>query len=161
VNGNAELLARGEAIRAHGALAMGLVASVREASESRLHTPKIAFVSPPRAYQASSGQGRRAADIDSHAAMLSMGQMHHAITGTGAVAMAVACAIPGTVPQRILAPAPIRWRRASAIPRARSPWGPRSRRDGETVEVERAVMSRSARRLMEGWVRVPSESPAA
>jgi probable AcnD-accessory protein PrpF len=157
VNGDAALLARGEAIRAHGALAMRLVSSVAEASESRLHTPKIAFVSAPRAYQASSGKAIAASDIDITLRMLSMGQLHHAITGTGAVAMAVACAIPGTVPQRILAAGADPLATRIGHPSGTLTVGAAVAKDGEGWTVERAVMSRSARRLMEGWVRVPAD----
>ena len=155
VNADRDLLARCEAIRAHAAVAMRLAASAREASEKRLHTPKIAFVSPPQPYAASSGKAIAADDIDLTIRMLSMGQLHHAVTGTGAVATAVACAIDGTIPNRM--------RRAGADPLATRIGHPSgvlrvgaavARTDGEWV-VEKAVMSRSARRLMEGWVRVP------
>ena len=155
VNGNRELLARGEAIRAHAAVAMGLAASAREASEKRLHTPKIAFVSPPQPYVASSGKAIGAPDIDITVRMLSMGQLHHAVTGTGAVATAVACAIEGTIPHRMLAdgtdPLATRIGHPSGVLRV----GAAVARSGGQWVVEKAVMSRSARRLMEGWVRVP------
>ena len=155
VNGDREILARCEAIRAHAAVAMGLAASAREASEKRLHTPKIAFVSPPQPYVASSGKAIGAADIDITVRMLSMGQLHHAVTGTGAVATAVACAIEDTIPNRMLAagtdPLATRIGHPSGMLRVGAAV---SRSGGEWI-VEKAVMSRSARRLMEGWVRVP------
>jgi probable AcnD-accessory protein PrpF len=158
VNGQAELLARCEAIRAHAAVVMGLAASAREASEKRLHTPKIAFVSRPRAYTDSSGKAVALRDLDIAIRMLSMGQMHHAITGTGAVAAAVACAIEGTLPQRMLArgtdPLATRIGHPAGVLRV----GASVRHEGGAWIVERAVMSRSARRLMEGWVRVPAEA---
>ncbi|HUP30604.1 MAG TPA: 2-methylaconitate cis-trans isomerase PrpF [Usitatibacter sp.] len=153
-----QVLARGEAIRAHGALAMGLVKSLQEASETRLHTPKIAFVSPPRAYGASSGKAVAAADIDLTLRMLSMGQMHHAITGTGAVALAVACAIPGTVAQRVLGAAVDPLATRIGHPSGTLTVGAAVAKEGDEWKVERAVMSRSARRLMEGWVRVPAQA---
>ncbi|HXS51657.1 MAG TPA: 2-methylaconitate cis-trans isomerase PrpF [Usitatibacter sp.] len=155
VNGDPELLARCEAIRAHAAVAMGLAASAREASEKRLHTPKIAFVSPPQSYVASSGKPIAADDIDLTIRMLSMGELHHAVTGTGAVATAVACAIEGTLPNRMRReaadPLATRIGHASGVLRVGAAV---TRANGEWT-VERAVMSRSARRLMEGWVRVP------
>ncbi len=155
VNGDSALLAWSEAVRAQGALAMGLVASVAEASARRLHTPKIAFVAPPQPYTTSNGRALAASDMDLAVRMLSMGQMHHAVTGTGAVALAAACAIEGTLPQRLLAadvdPLRLRIGHPSGILRA----GAQVRREGDAWTVEKAVMSRSARRLMEGWVRVP------
>jgi len=155
VNAERDLLARCEAIRAHAAVAMGLASSAREASEKRLHTPKIAFVSHAQPYAASSGKAIAAGDIDLTIRMLSMGQLHHAVTGTGAVATAVACAIEGTIPNRMLRegadPLAARIGHPSGVLRVGAAV---ARVDGEWV-VEKAVMSRSARRLMEGWVRVP------
>jgi len=156
VNGNAEALRRSEAIRAHAAVMMRLASSREEASRSRLHTPKIAFVSAPRAYTASSGKGVAEDDIDLTIRMLSMGQLHHVITGTGAIATAVAAAIDGTVVNRA--------RRAGVDPlktRLGHPSGVLAvgaevKNAGAEWHVERVVMSRSARRLMEGWVRVPA-----
>jgi 2-methylaconitate cis-trans-isomerase PrpF len=156
VNADRDLLARSESIRAAGAVAMGLAKSAAEASATRLHTPKIAFVAPPRDYVASSGDPVAAADTDLAIRMLSMGQLHHAVTGTGAVAAAVACALEGSLPHRMLRPGidPLATRLGhpsgiltvgAAVARTRDGW-----------IVEKAVMSRSARRLMEGWVRVPA-----
>ena len=158
VNADRALLARCEAVRAHAAVAVGLAASAAEASEKRLHTPKIAFVSPSQPYIASSGKAIAASDIDVTIRMLSMGQLHHAVTGTGAVATAVACAIEGTIPNRAL--------RTGADPLATRIGHPSGvLRVGAAVAqvhgrwiVEKAVMSRSARRLMEGWVRVPADA---
>jgi probable AcnD-accessory protein PrpF len=155
VDGNAALLERAEAIRAHGAVAMGLAQSAREASATRLHTPKIVFVAPPRAYTASSGRAVDTTDIDLTLRMLSMGKLHHAITGTGAIATAVACAIPGTVAHDAA-------RRGDALrtrighPSGTLAVGAEVSKSGGDWAVAKAVMSRSARRLMEGWVRVPS-----
>jgi probable AcnD-accessory protein PrpF len=158
VNGNADVLAKSERIRAVAAVAMGLAKTAEEASTKRLHTPKIAFVSPPQAYVASSGKAVAELGIDLTIRMLSMGQLHHVITGTGAVATAVASAIPGTVVNQA--------RRAGADPlntRLGHPSGVLAvgaevRQRGGGWQVERVVMSRSARRLMEGWVRVPAAS---
>ena len=97
INGNTALLARAEAIRAHCAVAMGLSKTAAEATELRPHTPKLAFVSQPRAYVASNGQAVAAGDIQLNARIFSMGKLHHAMTGTGAVGLAAAAAIPGTV----------------------------------------------------------------
>lgn len=157
VDADAKLLARCEAIRSCGAVAMGLAKSVEEASRSRLHTPKIAMVSAPHAYDSSTGKKVAADDIDLTIRMLSMGKLHHVITGTGAIATAVASAIEGTLVNDA--------RRAGANPlrtRLGHPSGTLTvgaevaREDGEW-KVARAVMSRSARRLMEGWVRVPMD----
>jgi probable AcnD-accessory protein PrpF len=155
VNGNAALLARCEAIRAQGAVAMGLASSAAEATAKRPHTPKLAFVSAPRPYTSSSGKAVGEGDIDLTARILSMGLLHHAMTGTGAVAIAVAAAIPGTVVANTA-----RAGRDTALLRFGHPSGTltvgaQASRAGGDWTVTKAVMSRSARRLMEGWVRVP------
>jgi hypothetical protein len=156
VNGDAALLARLEAVRAHGAVAMGLAASAEEATRGRPATPKIAFVSPPQSYTASSGKSVEAGAIDLTARIVSMGKLHHAMTGTGAVAIAAAGAVPGTIVQRLLRagtdPALVRFGHTSGT---LTVGAQAERRDGDWV-VTKAVMSRSARRLMEGWVRIPS-----
>jgi probable AcnD-accessory protein PrpF len=156
VNGDAALLARCESVRAHGAVAMGLAASTGEASSRRQHTPKIAFVSPPQAYVASDGKAVRAEDIAITARIVSMGKLHHAMTGTGAVAIAVAAAIPGTIVHRCVRPGTDPARLRFGHPSGTLAVGAEALlRDGQWV-VTRAVMSRSSRRLMEGWVRVPA-----
>lgn len=155
INSNAGLLARLEAIRARAAVAMGVAKSIEEASRSVLHVPKIAFVAPPRTYATSSGRRVGEADIDLAARIISMGKLHHAMTGTGAVAIAVAAAVPGTVVNRNLragtASDSVRFGHTAGTLRVGAQ---AERRDGEWV-VAKAVMSRSARRLMEGWIRVP------
>jgi probable AcnD-accessory protein PrpF len=160
VNSDRALLARSEAIRAHAAVAMGLAATMAEASEKRLHTPKIAFVSRAQPYTAASGRAIAASDLDITIRMLSMGQLHHAVTGTGAVATAVACAIPGTLAHRMLAKGTDALRTRLGHPSGTLTVGAAVARSGDAWVVERAVMSRSARRLMEGWVRVPAAAPA-
>ncbi|MGE5640323.1 MAG: 2-methylaconitate cis-trans isomerase PrpF [Clostridia bacterium] len=156
VNSAAALLEKLEALRARGAVAMGLAKSVEEASRSVLHTPKIAFVAPPRAYTASSGRRVEAGDVDLVARIISMGKLHHAMTGTGAVAIAVAAAIPGTIVQRNLRPGTradnVRFGHTAGTLRV----GAEAANEGGEWVVKKAVMSRSARRLMEGWIRVPT-----
>ena len=157
VDADAALLARCEAIRAHGAVAMGLAKSAAEASGTRLHTPKIAWVSKPQGYTASSGKAVDAAAIDLTIRMLSMGKLHHVITGTGAIATAVAAAIEGTIVNAARRPGADPLRTTLGHPSGTLAVGAEVRRDGDEWKVARAVMSRSARRLMEGWVRVPAE----
>jgi probable AcnD-accessory protein PrpF len=155
VNSDPALLARCEAIRAHGAVAMGLAATAQEATEKRPHTPKLAFVAKPRPYTASSGKPVAAADMDIVARILSMGKLHHAMTGTGAVAIAVAAAIRGTLLSRLLpngAQETVRFGHPSGT---LAVGAAAAEQDGEWV-VSKAVMSRSARRLMTGEVWVPS-----
>ncbi|MBL0141008.1 MAG: 2-methylaconitate cis-trans isomerase PrpF [Betaproteobacteria bacterium] len=156
MNGDAALLARCESVRAHGAVAMGHASSVEEASTSRLHTPKLAFMSAPQSYVASDGKTVGADTIDVTARILSMGKLHHAMTGTGAVAIAVAASIPGTVVQRCARPecdpAQVRFGHPSGT---LTVGAEATLRDGQWA-VTKAVMSRSARRLMEGWVCVPA-----
>lgn len=146
-----------EAIRAHGAVAMGLARTAEEASTSRLHTPKIAFVGPPRAYTASSGRPVDHGDVDLTIRMLSMGKLHHAVTGTGAIATAVACAIDGTVAHDATRAAADPLRTRIGHPSGTITVGAEVAQEGREWVVAKAVMSRSARRLMEGWVRVPEK----
>ncbi len=155
VNGDAALLARAEAIRAAGALAMGLVGSAAEATARRPHTPKLAFVAAPATYVAADGRAVAAAAIDLTARIFSMGVLHHAMTGTGGVAIAAAAAIPGTLVTRACGGRPcgtIRFGHPSGTLEV----GADARCDGGRWTITRVVMSRSARRLMEGWVRVPA-----
>lgn len=154
VNSDERLLKLCEAIRAHGAVAMGLAGTVAAATATRPATPKLAFVSAPQDYVASNGKQVGKGDIDLTARILSMGKLHHAMTGTGAIAIAVAAAIPGTIIERTVG------ERRDEI-RFGHPSGSLAvgasavMKNGEWTVVK-AVMSRSARRLMEGWVRVPA-----
>ena len=155
VNGNPELLRKVETIRVHAAVRMGLAKTAEEASQLRPHTPKLAFVAKPSAYVASNGKPIDPAVLDINARIFSMGKLHHAMTGTGAIAIAVAAAIPGTVVNRLMP------QQANGKVRFGHPSGSLAvgaeaeQRDGAWV-VTKAVMSRSARRLMEGTVLVPS-----
>ncbi|GAB2728624.1 2-methylaconitate cis-trans isomerase PrpF [Melaminivora jejuensis] len=157
INGDAAALARLETIRAHAAVRMGLIDHVAEAAR-RQHTPKIAFVAPPAAYTASSGQQVAQEDVDVLVRALSMGRLHHAMMGTAAVAIATAAAIPGTLVCQAAGGAPrthIRLGHPSGTLRA----GAEVAQDaGGQWQARKAVMSRSARILMEGWVRVPAGS---
>src|SRR6185437_3972114 len=156
VNGDKKLLALAEAVRSHAAVAMGLVKTAQEATEKRPHTPKLSFVAPPAAYTASDGRKVGADSIDLLARIFSMGVLHHAMTGTGAVALAAAAAIPGTVVSRV---APLS---AAGSIRFGHPSGTltvgaeAARQDGRWM-IRKVIASRSARRLMEGWVRVPQD----
>ncbi|WP_118180427.1 2-methylaconitate cis-trans isomerase PrpF [Paraburkholderia phosphatilytica] len=156
VNDNAALLATCEAIRAHAAVRMGLGATAEEITAKRPHTPKLAFVSLPEAYIASSGKRVDPQSVDINARILSMGKLHHAMTGTGAVALAVAAAIPGTIVNRLLGDKPITSLRFGHPSGTMTVGADAVQRDGDWV-VTRAIMSRSARRLMEGVVYVPHQ----
>lgn len=156
INGDAKALAMFETIRAYGAVRMGLISDVSEAAK-RQHTPKIAFVAPPKDYVSSSGKAVAANDIDLLVRALSMGKLHHAMMGTAAVAIGTAAAIPGTLVNLAAG--------GKALPAVRfgHPSGTlrvgaeAQLKDGEW-SVTKAVMSRSARVLMEGWVRVPGDT---
>ena len=161
VDTDAELLKRCEAIRAHAAVAMGLAKSAEDASRNRLHTPKIAWVSAPQGYTASSGKVVDASATDLTIRMLSMGKMHHVITGTGAIATAVASAIDGTIVNAARRPGADPLRTTLGHPSGTLAVGAEVAREGNEWKVARAVMSRSARRLMEGWVRVPDRKEFA
>ncbi|HEU0199832.1 MAG TPA: 2-methylaconitate cis-trans isomerase PrpF [Burkholderiaceae bacterium] len=154
VNGNKELLALAEAVRAHGAFAMGLVKSPDEASK-RPHTPKLAFVAGPAPYTSSDGRQVAAWSIDLVARIFSMGQLHHAMTGTGAVAIAAAASIPGTLVHR-LAPVGPNGRVRFGHPSGSLAVGAEAAEVEGQWAVQKVIMSRSARRLMEGFVRVPA-----
>ena len=154
INGDARALAMFETIRAHGALRMGLIKHVDEAA-TRQHTPKVAFVAKPADYVASSGKRVAAADIDLLVRALSMGKLHHAMMGTAAVAIATAAAIPGTL-VNLAAGGGERTAVRFGHPSGTLRVGAEARRVGDEWTVTRASMSRSARVLMEGRVRVPA-----
>jgi 2-methylaconitate isomerase len=155
INGNPKILALAEAVRSHGAVAMGLVKTPQEATERRQHTPKLSFVAKPAGYTASDGKAVAPDSIDLLARIFSMGVLHHAMTGTGAVAIAAAAAIPGTVVSR-LAPAGGDGRVRFGHPSGVLSVGAEAREEAGQWAVKKVMMSRSARRLMEGWVRVPA-----
>ena len=152
INGDPARLATFESIRAHAAVRMGLIDDIAGAA-SRQHTPKVAFVAPPKDYTASSGKPVRADDVDLLVRALSMGKLHHAMMGTCAVAIATAAAVPGTVVHRAS-----KGREAGAVrfghPSGTLRVGAEARQVDGQWQVTRAVMSRSARVLMEGQVRV-------
>ncbi|MGJ7530190.1 2-methylaconitate cis-trans isomerase PrpF [Variovorax sp. GB1P17] len=156
INSDAKALAMFETIRAHGAVKMGLINDIGEAAR-RQHTPKVAFVAAPADYTASSGKAVRAADVDLLVRALSMGKLHHAMMGTAAVAIGTAAAIPGTL-VNLAAGGGERQAVRFGHPSGTLRVGAEARQvDGEWV-VTKALMSRSARVLMEGWVRVPGDS---
>ncbi|MGV3652893.1 MAG: 2-methylaconitate cis-trans isomerase PrpF [Noviherbaspirillum sp.] len=155
INGDPRILAMFETIRAHGAVRMGLIRETGEAAR-RQHTPKIAFVAPPAAYVASSGKQVAAGDIDLLVRALSMGKLHHAMMGTAAVAIAAAAAVPGTLVNLAAGGGEreaVRFGHPSGTLRV----GARASQEDGEWNVTRAIMSRSARVLMEGWVRVPGD----
>ena len=156
VNGNAKMLALAESVRSLGAVAMGLAATQEEATTRRPHTPKLAFVARPAAYTASDGKRVEPGSIDMLARIFSMGVLHHAMTGTGAVAIAAAAAIPGTIVSRV-APAGADGRVRFGHPAGVLSVGAEAAEENGQWAVRKVMMSRSARRLMEGWVRVPAE----
>mgnify|MGYP002737661315 CR=1 FL=1 len=156
INGDAQALARFENLRAHGALRMGLIKNIDEATK-RQHTPKIAFIAPPADYVSSSGKLVAADDIDLLVRALSMGKLHHAMMGTAAVAIGTAAAIPGTLVNLAAGGDPrsaVRFGHPSGTLRVGAE---ATLTNGEWV-VKKAMMSRSARVLMEGWVRVPGRT---
>ncbi|HYG06821.1 MAG TPA: 2-methylaconitate cis-trans isomerase PrpF [Stenotrophomonas sp.] len=156
INSDPAALAKFETIRAHGALKMGLIAHLDEAAR-RQHTPKVAFVAPPQDYVASSGKAVAAGDVDLLVRAMSMGKLHHAMMGTAAVAIGTAAAIPGTLVNQAAgggAREAVRFGHPSGTLRV----GAQAQQVGGQWVVTKAVMSRSARVLMEGWVRVPGDS---
>ena len=156
INGDPKALARFETIRAYGALQMGLIKHIDEAAK-RQHTPKVAFVAPPAAYTASSGKQVADTDIDLLVRALSMGKLHHAMMGTAAVAIGTAAAIPGTLVNLAAgggARTAVRFGHPSGTLRV----GAEAVNEGGAWSVKKAIMSRSARVLMEGFVRIPGDT---
>lgn len=156
INGDAKALARFETIRAYGAKQMGLIQDISEAA-SRQHTPKIAFVSKPKQYVSSSGKTITEQDTDLLVRALSMGKLHHAMMGTAAVAIGTAAAIPGTL-VNLAAGGGVREAVRFGHPSGTLRVGAQAIQEKGQWVVKKAVMSRSARVLMEGWVRIPAES---
>ncbi|AXQ21484.1 2-methylaconitate cis-trans isomerase PrpF [Acinetobacter wuhouensis] len=156
INGDAAALARFEKIRAYGAVKMGLIKDISEAA-NRQHTPKVAFVSKPKAYTSSSGKQVTETDADLLVRALSMGKLHHAMMGTAAVAIGTAAAIPNTLVNLAAGGGEreaVRFGHPSGTLRV----GAQALSENGQWVVKKAIMSRSARVLMEGWVRVPADS---
>jgi 2-methylaconitate cis-trans-isomerase PrpF len=156
INGDAKALAMFETIRAHGAIRMGLIKEVSEAAK-RQHTPKVAFVGRPKDYTASSGKPVAAQDVDLLVRALSMGKLHHAMMGTAAVAIGTAAAIPGTL-VNLAAGGGNRTAVRFGHPSGTLRVGAEAVQENGEWVVKKAIMSRSARVLMEGWVRVPGDA---
>jgi len=153
INTNPEALARFEIIRAYGALKMGLISTLEEAA-SRQHTPKLAFVAEPKSYTTSSGKTIEAGHVDLLVRALSMGKLHHAMMGTASVAIATAAAIPGTLVNLAAGGGEreaVRFGHPSGTLRV----GAGAKLVDGQWQVSKAIMSRSARILMQGWVHVP------
>jgi probable AcnD-accessory protein PrpF len=156
INGDARALSMFEAIRAHGALRMGLIKHIDEAAK-RQHTPKVAYVAGPAGYVSSSGKRVDASDIDVLVRAMSMGKLHHAMMGTAAVAIGTAAAIPGTLVNLAAGGGSrnaVRFGHPSGTLRV----GAEARQVEGAWTVTKAIMSRSARVLMEGCVRVPGDA---
>ncbi len=156
INGDTKSLERFETIRAHGAVRMGLIKHVDEAVK-RQHTPKVAFVAKPRDYTSSSGKKVTPADVDLLVRAMSMGKLHHAMMGTAAVAIGVAAAIPGTL-VNLAAGGGERTAVRFGHPSGTLRVGAQAQQANGEWSVTKAIMSRSARVLMEGWVRVPGDA---
>lgn len=156
INNDSKALAMFETIRAYGALKMGLIQDLSEA-QTRQHTPKIAFVSKPQTYTASSGKPVAASDVDVLVRALSMGKLHHAMMGTAAVAIAAAACVPGTL-VNLAAGGGEKTSVTFGHPSGTLKVGASASETTQGWVVEKAVMGRSARILMEGWVRVPAET---
>ncbi|WP_312680581.1 2-methylaconitate cis-trans isomerase PrpF [Stutzerimonas nitrititolerans] len=156
INGDPAQLARFEKIRVAGALRMGLIKTAEEAL-TRQHTPKVAFISKPKSYKASSGKTIEAGEVDLLVRALSMGKLHHAMMGTCAVAIGTAAAVPGTLVNLAAGGGDreaVRFGHPSGTLRV----GAEARQVDGQWTVTKAIMSRSARVLMEGAVRVPGDS---
>jgi probable AcnD-accessory protein PrpF len=156
INGDDKALGMFETIRAYGAVRMGLIQHIEEAA-GRQHTPKVAFVARPQGYVSSSGKQINAADIDLNVRALSMGKLHHAMMGTAAVAIGTAAAIPGTL-VNLAAGGGERNVVTFGHPSGTLKVGAEASHNDGQWTVNKVVMSRSARVLMEGWVRIPGDA---
>ena len=156
INTDPVALARFETIRAYGALRMGLIKDLSEAGQ-RQHTPKVAFVAPPADYTASSGKAITASEIDLNVRALSMGKLHHAMMGTCAVAIATAAAVPGTL-VNLAAGGGDRTAVRFGHPSGTLRVGAEATLEGGQWVVKKAIMSRSARVLMSGFVHLPGDA---
>jgi len=156
INSDEKALTMFETIRAHGAIKMGLINSIEEAA-SRQHTPKVAFVAKPQNYISSSGKNINTDDIDLNVRALSMGLLHHAMMGTAAVAIGTASAIPGTLVNTAAGGGELESVRFGHPSGTLKVGAIANQNEGQWT-VEKVIMSRSARVLMEGSVRIPSES---
>ena len=155
INNDVQALERFETIRSYGALKMGLITDIGDA-KTRQHTPKIAFVSPAQDYLSSSGKQIAAADIDLSVRALSMGKLHHAMMGTAAVAIGTAAAINGTLVNLATgekAGSEVTFGHPSGVLLV----GASASVTNGVWQADKVVMGRSARVLMEGWVRIPSD----
>ena len=155
INGDKQALAMFENIRAYGALQMGLISSLEKAA-TRQHTPKVAFVAEPKSYLSSSGKEVSEDEIDLLVRALSMGKLHHAMMGTAAVAIGTAAAIPGTLVNLAVGGGErnsVRFGHPSGTLKV----GAEAVLNNGQWSVTKAIMSRSARVLMEGWVCLPVE----
>ena len=155
INNDEQALAKFETIRAYGALKMGLIADISEAA-ARQHTPKVAFVAAPQDYVSSSGKPVAAADVDLLVRALSMGKLHHAMMGTAAVAIGTAATIPGTL-VNLAAGGNEREAVRFGHPSGTLRVGAQAKLENGEWKVTKAIMSRSARVIMEGFVRVPGD----
>jgi len=156
INSDPKALAMFETIRAYGAVKMGLIQDIEEAA-NRQHTPKVAFVAKPSDYVSSSGKNIGAGDVDVLVRALSMGKLHHAMMGTAAVAIATASAVPGTL-VNLAAGGGDRTHVTFGHPSGTLRVGAEAQEVKGQWSATKAIMSRSARVLMEGWVRVPGDS---
>lgn len=157
INSDETALARFESIRAHGALRMGIISHIDDAAKCQ-HTPKVAFVAKPAGYLSSSGKQVAAGDVDLLVRVMSMGKLHHAMVGTAAIAIGTASAIPGTL-VNLAAGGGARQAVRIGHPSGTLRVGAEAAQaDDGGWSVSKAIMSRSARILMEGWVRIPHDA---
>ena len=149
IDGNRELLARLEEIRAKVAVLIGLSETPEEATAKSPAFPMIAMVSEPADYiDFTSGNTISRADVSLVSRLMFMQVLHKTYAGTGTVCTGAAAKIPGTVVNDVIAePDDV------AAVRIGHPAGVISI-EAKVVDgkVERAAFSRTARRIMEGQV---------
>ena len=150
---NTALQTRLEAIRRAASVAMGIAPDLDTAARI-MSVPKVAMVTAPRTMQTLAGVTLDAADIDIVVRMISVGQAHRAVPLTGALCLAVATRLAGSIPATLakgLRPdaAEIRIANPSGITRVDA-----KVTSGASPTAEYAAVYRTARRLFEGRVLV-------
>ncbi|HYZ62677.1 MAG TPA: PrpF domain-containing protein, partial [Acetobacteraceae bacterium] len=146
-----DVLARLEAIRCHASVVMGLAASL-EAAAGVLSAPKVAMIAAATDAPTLSGRTLAASEADILVRMISIGQPHRAVPLTGALCLAAACRVPGTVAFDLLRESarsgPLRIGHPSGVVLVDAETEPAP--DG--VHVRHATVYRTARRLFTGEV---------
>jgi hypothetical protein len=158
LEGDAAMMRRFEAIRVAASIRMGIATTAEEAAH-KPSIPKVAIVAGPRDAVTLAGDSISASASDVTIRMISIGQPHRAVPLTGAMCLAVAARLPGSIVARVARPparpdAPIRIAQPSGLTVVASALHPQN----GSWFAEHATVYRTARRLMEGYVFIPASA---